>query len=100
MGCRKDEGEGKKTDGARGGWAEDARRPPATLFYCRVDLPCARDLGKRTSIYYEPGIPRMSFSEGQRPIRCLRSEKFHLSTLVLVHSIAERVECLQQETPK
>ncbi len=34
MGCgsRKDEGQGKKTDVARGGWAEDARGPPATSF--------------------------------------------------------------------
>lgn len=31
-GCRRDEGRGKKTEVARGGWAEDARRPPATSF--------------------------------------------------------------------
>jgi hypothetical protein len=32
MGCgrRRDEGQGEKTEVARGGWAEDARRPPAT----------------------------------------------------------------------
>jgi len=31
-GCRRDEGQGEKTEVARGGWAEDARRPPATSF--------------------------------------------------------------------
>jgi hypothetical protein len=31
-GCGRDEGQGKKTEVARGGWAEDARRPPATSF--------------------------------------------------------------------
>jgi hypothetical protein len=31
-GCRRDEGQGKKTEVARGGWAEDARRPSATSF--------------------------------------------------------------------
>jgi len=32
MGCgyRREEGQGKKAEVARGGWAEDARRPPAT----------------------------------------------------------------------
>ena len=32
MGCGycRDEGQGRKADVARGGWAEDARRPPAT----------------------------------------------------------------------
>ena len=29
-GCRREEGQGKKAEVARGGWAEDARRPPAT----------------------------------------------------------------------
>src|SRR6266849_2414432 len=29
-GCRWDEGQGRKADVARGGWAEDARRRPAT----------------------------------------------------------------------
>ncbi len=29
-GCGREEGLGKKTEVARGGWAEDARRPPAT----------------------------------------------------------------------
>ncbi len=28
-GCGREEGLGKKTEVARGGWAEDARRPPA-----------------------------------------------------------------------
>ncbi len=28
--CCRDRGQGEKTDVARGGWAEDARRPPAT----------------------------------------------------------------------
>ena len=31
-GCHRDRGQGKKTKVARGGWAEDARRPPATSF--------------------------------------------------------------------
>jgi hypothetical protein len=35
-GCRRDEGQGKKTEVARGGWAEDARRPPATGFVSMV----------------------------------------------------------------
>jgi hypothetical protein len=99
-GCRKEEGLGEKTDGTRGGWAEDARRPPATFFCFRVDPSAARDLGERASIYYEPAIPRESLSEGQDPIRRSWSKKFHLSTLVLVHSIAERVESLQQKIPK
>ena len=34
MGCgyRREEGQGKKAEVARGGWAEDARRRPATSF--------------------------------------------------------------------
>jgi len=31
-GCRRDEGKSKKREVARGGWAEDARCPPATSF--------------------------------------------------------------------
>jgi hypothetical protein len=99
-GCSRDEGQGKKIDLARGGWAEDARRPPATLLYCRADPSSARDLGECTSIYYEPAIPRKGLSAGQRPTRCPWSEKFELSALVLGHSIAERVESLRQETSK
>jgi hypothetical protein len=44
-GCSRDEGQGKKIDLARGGWAEDARRPPATVLCFRVDPSAARELG-------------------------------------------------------
>ena len=99
-GRRRDEGEGEKTDVARGGWAEDARCPPATFFCSGVDPSSARYLGERASIYYEPATLRKSFSAGQCSSGCSWSEEFHLSTLVLVHSIAERVESLRQETPQ
>ena len=57
-------------------------------------------LGELASIYCEPATPGKGFSEGQRPTRCLWSEKFELSTLVLGHSIAKRMESLRQETPQ
>jgi hypothetical protein len=51
-GCRRDEGQGRKTDVARGGWAEDARLPPATSFVFVV-IPASqgdrqRAFGERT----------------------------------------------------
>jgi hypothetical protein len=39
-GCGRDEGRAGKTEVARGGWAEDARRPPATFFGFRSDSFC------------------------------------------------------------
>jgi len=35
-GCHRDKRQGKKTEVARGGWAEDARRPPATSLVSGV----------------------------------------------------------------
>jgi len=35
-GCGRDEGRAGKTEVARGGWAEDARRAPATSLVCVV----------------------------------------------------------------
>ncbi len=38
--CCRDRGQGKKAETAPGGWAEDARRPPATSLVC-VMIPFA-----------------------------------------------------------
>jgi len=44
--------------------------------------------------------PSEEFLSGTMLLALFLSEEFHLSTLVLVHSIAERVESLRQETPQ
>ena len=49
-GCRKDEGQGKKTDVARGGWAEDARCPPATSFVSAL-IPLQRGTWGRVAAF-------------------------------------------------
>ena len=44
-GCGRDRGQGKKTEVARGGWAEDARRVRPRPLVFSGD-PCSQDLGE------------------------------------------------------
>ncbi len=50
-GRRRDEDQGKKREVARGGWAEDARRPPATCFVLVV-IPFGRWWQRRGGLQY------------------------------------------------
>ncbi len=62
-GCGREEGLGKKTEVARGGWAEDARRPPATSLVSAL-IPLLRATWGRVGAFeISPGAVRRKFRE-------------------------------------
>ena len=77
-GCRRDEGQGKKTEVARGGWAEDARRPPATSFIFVV-IPASQGHRQRAFAASEPSSPWAGWAvEGSDVFRAKRIDnRFH-----------------------
>ncbi len=77
-GCCRDEGLGRKTEVARGGWAEDARRRPATSLVS-VLIALVGSWGRVGA--FDTKVARYMHSEGeparrlgQRPVRGLRTK--------------------------
>ena len=72
-GYRREEGHDKKAEVARGGWAEDARRPPATSLVSAL-IPLLRATWGRGAAFETSAAKECWQGHlGQRPVRALRT---------------------------